>query len=77
MTATHEDGSTDKIQLNHTLNPGEIEWFKDNVHYRPAYADLMLQTIIAGDAAQGEDPRLGGVDSMKMERLECGRYQSM
>ena len=28
MTATHEDGSTDKIQLDHTLNAGEIEWFK-------------------------------------------------
>jgi aconitate hydratase len=28
MTVTHEDGSTDKIQLNHTLNQGEIEWFK-------------------------------------------------
>ncbi|MDH5458026.1 MAG: aconitase family protein, partial [Nitrospinota bacterium] len=28
MTATHEDGSTDKIQLNHTLNQEEIEWFK-------------------------------------------------
>jgi aconitate hydratase A / 2-methylisocitrate dehydratase len=27
MTATHEDGSTDKIQLNHSLNAGEIEWF--------------------------------------------------
>jgi len=27
MTATHEDGSTDKIQLSHTLNAGEIEWF--------------------------------------------------
>jgi aconitate hydratase len=28
MTATHEDGSTDKIELNHSLNAGEIEWFK-------------------------------------------------
>ena len=28
MTATHEDGSTDKIQLNHTLNADQIEWFK-------------------------------------------------
>jgi aconitate hydratase len=27
MTATHEDGSMDKIQLNHSLNAGEIEWF--------------------------------------------------
>jgi len=27
MTASHEDGSTDKIQLNHTLNQEEIEWF--------------------------------------------------
>ena len=27
MTATHEDGSTDKIELNHSLNAGEIEWF--------------------------------------------------
>ncbi|MCH7498444.1 MAG: aconitate hydratase [Nitrospinae bacterium] len=27
MTVTHEDGSTDKIQLNHSLNEGEIKWF--------------------------------------------------
>jgi aconitate hydratase len=27
MTVTHEDGSTEKIQLNHSLNEGEIEWF--------------------------------------------------
>ena len=27
MTATHEGGSTDKIELNHSLNAGEIEWF--------------------------------------------------
>lgn len=27
MTVTHEDGSTDKVQLNHSLNEGEIEWF--------------------------------------------------
>ena len=27
MTVTHEDGSTEKIQLNHSLNAGEIEWF--------------------------------------------------
>ena len=27
MTVTHEDGSTEKIQLNHSLNPDEIEWF--------------------------------------------------
>ncbi len=27
MTVKHEDGSTDKIQLNHSLNAGEIDWF--------------------------------------------------
>jgi aconitate hydratase A / 2-methylisocitrate dehydratase len=27
MTVKHEDGSADKIQLDHTLNAGEIEWF--------------------------------------------------
>ena len=27
MTVTHENGSTDKIQLNHSLNEGEIKWF--------------------------------------------------
>ncbi len=27
MTVTHEDGSTEKIQLNHALNEGEIQWF--------------------------------------------------
>ncbi len=27
MMVTHEDGSTEKIQLNHSLNAGEIEWF--------------------------------------------------
>lgn len=24
----HEDGSSDKIHLNHTLNEQQIEWFK-------------------------------------------------
>ncbi len=28
MTAKHEDGSEDKIELKHTLNAQEIEWFK-------------------------------------------------
>ena len=28
MTVKHEDGSADKIQLDHSLNAGEIEWFK-------------------------------------------------
>lgn len=27
MTVTHEDGSTDEIQLDHSLNEGEINWF--------------------------------------------------
>ncbi len=27
MTIKHEDGSTDKIQLDHSLNEGEINWF--------------------------------------------------
>ena len=27
MTVTHEGGSTEKIQLNHSLNEGEIKWF--------------------------------------------------
>ena len=27
MTVTHEDGSTEEIQLNHSLNEGEIQWF--------------------------------------------------
>ena len=28
MTVKHEDGSTDSIQLNHTLNADEIKWFQ-------------------------------------------------
>ncbi|WP_371831631.1 aconitate hydratase [Nitrospina gracilis] len=27
MVLTHEDGSTDKIKVNHSLNEGEIQWF--------------------------------------------------
>jgi aconitate hydratase A / 2-methylisocitrate dehydratase len=27
MTVTHDDGSIEKIQLSHSLNAGEIEWF--------------------------------------------------
>ena len=28
MTVKHEDGSSDSIQVNHTLNNDEIKWFK-------------------------------------------------
>ena len=28
MTVRHEDGSTDRIQLDHSLNEGELQWFK-------------------------------------------------
>ncbi|MBT5029113.1 MAG: aconitate hydratase, partial [Nitrospina sp.] len=28
MTVKHEDGSTDSIQVNHTLNPDEIKWLQ-------------------------------------------------
>jgi len=27
MVLTREDGSTDKIEVNHSLNEGEIQWF--------------------------------------------------
>ncbi len=27
MVLNHEDGSSDKVQVNHTLNEGEIQWF--------------------------------------------------
>ncbi|MGP0564779.1 aconitate hydratase [Nitrospina sp. 32_T5] len=27
LVLTHEDGSTDKIKVNHSLNEGEIQWF--------------------------------------------------
>ncbi|MBT6856749.1 MAG: aconitate hydratase, partial [Nitrospina sp.] len=28
MTIKHEDGSSDSVQVNHTLNDKEINWFK-------------------------------------------------
>jgi aconitate hydratase len=28
LSIKHEDGSTDSIQVNHTLNDKEIDWFK-------------------------------------------------
>jgi len=27
MIVTHEDGSSDKIKLDHTLNEDQIKWF--------------------------------------------------